>query len=95
MSSIQKIRLFDSPLIFIRFQKQFSFSKVREMPSDPSIALRKKSQIIFDFDLLFVIFGASAPVFRWHGEHDSNGSNYTNVLIPLTLSPNKPSLIRA
>ena len=70
MSSIQKIRLFDSSLIFTRFQKQFSFSKAREMPCGPSLALRK------NFVLLFFIFGASAPVFRWHGEYDSNGCNY-------------------
>lgn len=66
MSSIQKIRLFDSSLIFTRFQKKFSFSKTREMPCGPSLALRKKSRILFDSVLLFLFLVYPRP-FSDHG----------------------------
>ena len=61
MSSIQKIRLFDSSLIFTRFQTQFPFSKAREMPCSSSLALRKKSRIIFGFVLLFLFLEYPRP----------------------------------
>lgn len=61
MSSIQKNRLLDSSLIFTSFQKQFSFSKAREMPCSSSLALRKKAWIIFGFLLLFLFLVHSRP----------------------------------
>lgn len=84
----------NSPIRF--FADFYPFSKVVFFFKSQGNALRPLPSVEKKILFCFFSFGASAPVFRsWHEEHDSNGSNYINLRIPLTLSPNKPSLIRA
>ena len=84
----------NSPIRF--FADFYPFSKVVFFFKSQGNALRPLPSVEKKILFCFFSFGASAPVFRSrHEEHDSNGSNYTNLRIPLTLSPNKPSLIRA